>query len=140
MKKRILCVFILIVLITFSYGTIAYPPRSVDVPNTFCRRTDGTSSHPLKIQSEESSFDPVWIVGTLFGKIENPQLTENEYGNLYLSFHAIQVFLIGHYTGFGSGPAFIFKQDTNLSFHYGDFPGFKGWYWDHFIFGRYQGL
>jgi len=126
---------------TMSFGAIAYPTRAVDETNTFCTSTEGIPSFFVKIQpGGASSFDPVWIVGTLFGKIDNPQLSENEYGNLYISFRAIRVLLIGHYTGFGSGPAFIFKKDTNLSFQYGAFPGFKGWYWDHFIFGRYNGM
>jgi hypothetical protein len=123
-------------MMTISVGAIAYQTRSVDETNTFCTNTEGAKIQP----SVASSFDPAWIVGTLFGKIDNPQLIENEYGNLYINFRAIRVFLIGHYTGFSSGPAFIFKKDTNLSFQYGDFPGFKGWYWDHFIFGRYNGM
>jgi hypothetical protein len=136
MKKKIPCVLVFILMMTLSVGAIAYPTRSVDETNTFCSNTESVKIQPLAA----SSFDPAWVVGTLFGKIDDPQVNENEYGNLYISFRAIRVFLIGHYYGFGSGPAFIFKKDTNLSFQYGDFPGFKGRYWDHFIFGRYNGL
>jgi hypothetical protein len=98
------------------------------------------STAQKKIQPESiSSFDPVFVRGTLFGTIDTPQVRENEYGTLLISFRAIKIFLIGHYYGFGSGPAFIVIKDTDLQLKYGSFPGFKGWYWDNFIFGRYGG-
>mgnify|MGYP001591141586 CR=1 FL=1 len=86
------------------------------------------------------SLDPVWIRGTLFGKIANSVLEENEYGTLYLTYHAINVFLIGHYYGFGGGPAFIHIKNRDIQNRYGEFPGFKGWYSDTYILGRYDGL
>jgi len=86
------------------------------------------------------TLDPAWIRGTLFGKIADPQVVENEYENLYLNLKAINLFFIGHYYGFGSGPAFIHIQDRNLSLGYQRFPGFKGWYNDQFMLGRYDGL
>jgi hypothetical protein len=99
------------------------------------------STAQTKIQRERaSSFDPAFVRGTLFGTIDNPHVSENEYGTLLISFRAIKVLLIGHYYGFSSGPAFILIKDTDLQLKYGSFPGFKGWYWENFIFGRYDGL
>lgn len=92
-------------------------------------------------QSENiPSYDPVWVRGTLFGRIANPQIEVNEYGTTLLNCRAITVFLIGHYYGFGSGPAFISIKNRDLQLRYGQFPGFKGMYTDTFILGRYDGL